>query len=92
MFLLIDVTVPLNVFYIKLPSDEARQMSSEKAGQRVFRWTPARTFGNTDVVVAIVANPLSGYFVKACFSGGPNTSPLDAGCHTGNYSYLELLM
>lgn len=39
LFVFIHVTVPQNVFFIKLVSEEAGQTSLVKAGQRVFRWT-----------------------------------------------------
>lgn len=39
LFHFVHVTVPQNVFFIKLVSEAAGQTSLEKAGQRVFRWT-----------------------------------------------------
>lgn len=39
LFIFFHITVPQNVFFIKLVSEEAGQTSLEKAGQRVFRWT-----------------------------------------------------
>lgn len=39
LFVFIHITVPQNIFFIKLAGEEAGQTSLEKAGQRVFRWT-----------------------------------------------------
>lgn len=39
LFVFVHITVPQNVFFIKLVSEEAGQTSLVKAGQGVFRWT-----------------------------------------------------